>query len=201
MSLIDARHSALLLVDLQTRLMPAIDRGAEVLAHAVRLADIARELEVPIVGTEQNPAGLGPNDAAIYQRCGLVIPKMHFDACVDGVVPLLKSRDGVAAEHIVLAGCEAHVCLLQTALGLLDRGLAVWVVAQASGSRTAENHALAMQRLQRAGAVIVSVEMVAFEWLRTCEHRKLRQILKLLKEPLATAPLATLPATAVATRA
>lgn len=187
----DARASVLLLVDLQTRLMPAIDGGAEVLAHAVRLADIARELDVPIVGTEQNPAGLGPNDEAIKRRCGVVIPKMHFDACADGVVHLLEARDGAPAEHIVIAGCEAHVCLMQTALGLLDRRLEVWVVAQASGSRTAANHALAMQRLQRAGAVIVSVEMVAFEWLRTCEHAKLRTILKYLKEPLLPAALAT----------
>ena len=186
MNLIDASRSVLLLVDLQTRLMPAIDRGAEVLAHAVRLADIARLLAVRVVGTEQNPLGLGPNDAAIGQRCDACLTKMHFDGCADGVIELLRSADGTPAGHVVIAGCEAHVCLLQTALGLLHAGRSVWVVAQASGSRSAENHALAMQRLRQAGAVIVSVEMVAFEWLRTAEHAQLRPVLKLLKAPLAT---------------
>ena len=184
MSLIDASRSALLLVDWQTRLMPAIDRGAEALAHAVRLADIARELGVCVVGTEQNPAGLGPNDAAIAERCGARLAKMHFNACADGVIDLLRAADGSAATDIVVAGCEAHVCLMQTALGLLQAGLTVWVVAQACGSRTAENHALAMQRLRQAGAGIVSVEMVAFEWLRSCEHAQFRRVLKLLKEPM-----------------
>ena len=184
MSLIDASRSVLLLVDLQTRLLPAIDRGAEVVAHAVRLADVARELGVTIVGTEQNPAGLGPNVEAIARRCDTRLAKMHFDACADGVIGLLRTAGGAPAGHVVVAGCEAHVCLLQTALGLLQAGLTVWVVAQASGSRTADNHALAMQRLRQAGAVIVSVEMVAFEWLRTCESPKLRPVLALLKAPL-----------------
>jgi nicotinamidase-related amidase len=85
--------------------------------------------------------------------------------------------------EVVIAGCEAHVCLLQTALGLLRAGLAVWVVAPACGSRSAEDHALAMQRLSVAGAVIVSLEMVAFEWLRTCEHARFRAVLSLLKTP------------------
>ncbi len=81
----------------------------------------------------------------------------------------------------MVAGCEAHVCLLQTTLGLLRAGLKTWVVADACGSRSADNHALAMQRLRTAGAGIVSVEMVAFEWLRSCEHERFRAVLKLLK--------------------
>ncbi len=74
------------------------------------------------------------------------------------------------------------MCLLQTALGLLRAGLAVWVVAQASGSRKAEDHRLAMQRLLQAGARVVSIEMVAFEWLRSCEHRRFKRVLTLLKD-------------------
>jgi nicotinamidase-related amidase len=74
------------------------------------------------------------------------------------------------------------VCLLQTALSLVQAGLKVWVVAQASGSRTAENHDLAMQRLRQGSAGIVSVEMVAFEWLRSCEHERFKAVHKLLKE-------------------
>jgi nicotinamidase-related amidase len=184
MNLIDANRSALVLVDYQQRLMPAIHRGAEVVAQAARLADVARELGIHVFGTEQNPQGLGPNEDAIRQRCEATLSKMHFDACADGLLDMLRAPDETAAHDVVIAGCEAHVCMMQTALGLLQAGLNVWVVAQASGSRSAQNHDLAMQRLRQSGARIVSVEMVAFEWLRTCEHERFKPVLKLLKEPL-----------------
>jgi len=182
MNAIDPEHCALVLVDYQLRLMPAIHLGAQVLAHAARAADVARELGVPVFGTEQNPHGLGPNVSAIRQRCEATLSKTHFDACADGLVELLRGPEGVQCDEVVIAGCEAHVCLLQTSLGLLRSGLKVWVIAQASGSRTAENRELAMQRLHQAGAGIVSVEMVAFEWLRTCEHERFKNVLKRLKE-------------------
>lgn len=178
MKLIEPVGAALVLVDYQSRLMPAIHGGAVVLGHALRLADIARALGLPVLGTEQNPAGLGPNAEAIRERCHFTVEKMHFDACEDGLLNELGRHKAI---HIVVAGCEAHVCLLQTAFGLLRAGLGVSVVAQASGSRTADNHALAMRRLERAGADIVSVEMVAFEWLRTCEHSRFKAVLPLLK--------------------
>ena len=180
-NLIDPDRGALVLVDYQQRLMPAIHRGAEVAANAVWLADIARDLDVPVLGTEQNPGGLGPNEPAIRERCAVTLAKMHFDACADGLLDALRALREQPVREVVIAGCEAHVCLLQTALGLLDAGLAVSVVAEACGSRSAENHRLAMQRLRQAGAVIVSVEMVAFEWLRSCEHERFRQVLKRLK--------------------
>lgn len=181
MKLIDPARSVLVLVDYQQRLLPAIHRGAEVLAQAVRIADVARELGIPVYGTEQYPQGLGPNDDAVRSRCSSTLVKTHFDACADGLLELLP-LDGVgAAREVVIAGCEAHVCLLQTALGLLGADLKVSVIAQASGSRAAENHELAMQRLHKAGADIVSVEMVAFEWLRHCRNKCFKQVLRLLK--------------------
>ncbi len=177
MNLIDPQRCALVLVDYQQRLMPAIHGGAQAVAQAVHLADMAAVLCLRVLGTEQNPAGLGPNEPAVRQRCAVTLPKMHFDACADGLLAALAP-----AREVVIAGCEAHVCLMQTSLGLLDAGLKVWVVAEACGSRSAANHALAMQRLQQAGAGIVSVEMVAFEWLRSCGHERFRQVPKLLKQ-------------------
>jgi nicotinamidase-related amidase len=182
MSTIDASRSVLVLVDYQRRLMPAIHKGAHVLAQAVLLADVARELGISVVGTEQNPRGLGPNEDAIRERCGVTLAKMSFDACADGLLAHLVAPDRADSPAVVIAGCEAHVCLLQTALGVIRAGLEVWVVAQACGSRAADNHELAMRRLQQAGARIVSVEMIAFEWLRTCEHERFRKVLKLLKD-------------------
>ena len=182
MNFIDVDSCALVLVDYQQRLLPAIHRGDEVLAQALRLAQVARELGLDIVGTEQNPAGLGPNHEPLRALCDRTLAKMHFDACADGLLNALREGTGQLPREVVVAGCEAHVCLLQTTLGLLRAGLKVWVVADACGSRLADNHALAMQRLRAAGAVIVSVEMVAFEWLRSCEHERFRPVLKLLKD-------------------
>ena len=182
MNLVDPHLCTLVLVDYQQRLLPAIHRGAAVLAQAVILADVARELGIPVIGTEQNPRGLGPNDEAIRARCDVTLSKMHFDACADGLLDRLQAKSAEAPGEIVIAGCEAHVCLMQTALGLLKAGLTVWVVAPACGSRVLENHELAMRRLRQAGAGIVSVEMVAFEWLRSCEHERFKAVLGRLKE-------------------
>ena len=177
---IDAARSVLVLVDFQARLMPAIDRGETVLAEALRVADAARLLGIPVLGTEQNPAGLGPNDERIRQRCASTLAKMHFDACADGLLDALPQL--AAPLDVVLAGCEAHVCLLQTALGVLRAGHCAFVVAPACGSRRASDHALAMRRLERAGACLVSPEMVVFEWLRHCRHERFRPVLQLLKD-------------------
>lgn len=179
MKSIDPARSVLVLVDYQAKLMPAIHEGERVVSQAVRLANVARELGIRVIGTEQNPAGLGPNVPQVRQRCVTTLAKMSFDGCADGLVEELL-RGGEVSD-IVIAGCESHVCLLQTALGLMRAGFAVWVVAPACGSRSAEDRELALQRLRSAGAVLVSVEMVAFEWLRTSRHERFKPVLQLLK--------------------
>jgi nicotinamidase-related amidase len=182
MNTIDPRRSALVLVDYQARLMPAIHEGDKAVAVAVKLADVARELGIPVVGTEQNPGGLGPNVDEIRRRCETTISKMSFDACANGLVDWLAlSREG--GSDVVIAGCEAHVCLMQTALGLLREGLRVWVVADACGSRFPADKALALERLRGSGATLVSGEMVAFEWLVSCEHARFKPVLQRLKQP------------------
>ena len=180
MDLIDPQSSTLVLVDYQARLMPAIFEAPAVVAQAQLLADAAQALGMTIVGTEQNPQGLGPNVQALRQRCVATLPKSSFDACTDGLLEWLSDH-GAGATQIVIAGCEAHVCLMQTALGLRRAGRRVWVVAPACGSRQPRDHALAMARLQQAGAVIVSVEMVLFEWLRSCKHPQFKPVLSRLK--------------------
>lgn len=182
MNVIDPDRCAVVLVDFQQRLMPAINRAAEVLDEAICLADVACELGLLVVGTEQNPRGLGPTVAAIRKRCAATLPKSHFDACADGLIELLRQGSAdVTPIDVVIAGCEAHVCLMQTSLGLLRAGHRVWVVALACGSRTADDHQLAMQRLRHSGAHIVSLEMVAFEWLRSCTHDRFKPVLQLIK--------------------
>ena len=179
---VHAASSVLVLVDYQGRLMPAIHEGERVSARAVLLAEGARLLGVPVVGTEQNLSRLGPNVAAVKALCDATVAKTHFDACPDGLVDAVQAaRPGCT--DIVIAGCEAHVCLLQTALGRL-RAWPDWrvgVVANASGSRRASDHAAAMARLAQAGANVVTHEMVLFEWLGDCRHERFREVLALIK--------------------
>lgn len=171
--------------------MPAIADSPAVLARAALLGRISTLLRVPVVATEQNPNRLGPNLPDVAQSCGTTLAKMSFGACGDGLLAHLDTLpeghgpEGVsgskASRDVVIAGCEAHVCLLQTALPLLGAGHRVWVAADASGSRRPSDHALAMGRLRQAGATIVSVEMVAFEWLRSCEDTDFKAVSALVK--------------------
>jgi nicotinamidase-related amidase len=173
---LDPDASALVLVDYQTRLLPSIHDAERVLQHAVLLANVAREIGIAVYGTEENPEGLGHNDERIRALCDETLVKMRFDACGDGLAERLGP-----VRQVVVAGCEAHVCLLQTALGLRSRGYDVFAVHDACGSRRERDKALAMERLRQAGAVLASLEMVAFEWLRTCEHPKFRHVLQRVK--------------------
>jgi len=174
-----AARSTLVLVDYQAKLMPAIHGGAAAVAHALTLARAARELGIRVIGTEQNPQGLGPVLDDIRSRCDAVVQKRHFDACADGLGDVLGAGD--AASQVVIAGCESHVCLLQTAASVLRLGRQVWVVEPACGSRRPSDHRLGMQRLAQAGAVLVSTEMVLFEWLGSCDHPRFRSLLGLIK--------------------
>jgi len=180
MNALHAERSVLVLVDYQQRLMPAIDRADAVLAEAVFVADVARRLGVPVLGTAQNPSRLGGNVDVVHERCDVVVAKTHFDACRDGLVDALRAARP-QARQVVVAGCEAHVCLLQTALGLRRHGLETFVVADACGSRFAADRAAALRRLAQAGAVLVAPEMVAFEWLDHCEHPQFKAVLEHVK--------------------
>jgi nicotinamidase-related amidase len=177
---LERSRSVLVLVDYQARLMPAIHGGAAAVDEALFLAATARCLGVPVLGTEQNPAGLGPNDGRIAAACDQTLAKTHFDATADGLLDAVAQRRP-GASQVVVGGCEAHVCLLQTALGLVRAGLQVFVVPAACGSRRAADHALAMQRLQAAGVTALAPEMVAFEWLRACTDPQFKAVLALVK--------------------
>ncbi|MBS0302192.1 MAG: isochorismatase family protein [Proteobacteria bacterium] len=191
--LLQADDCQLVLVDFQARLMPAIHEGVAVLANARRLAQLARWLQVPVWATEQVPDKLGATDEALAALCERVVAKAAFSGSA-ALQPLLAppapAQRGNArslSKHLqkpapaepergtlLLAGCEAHVCLLQTALDLLDRDWDVWVVADACGSRTERNRDAAYDRLAAAGCELVSTEMVGFEWLGDAGHPRFK---------------------------
>lgn len=176
MPLLSAGQSTLVIVDFQARLMPAIHDGARLVANARRLADAAGLLSVPILMTEQNPDGLGGTVAELA-GAGRVVAKMSFDACAEPAFLEALAGDG----DLVLCGCETHVCLGQTALSLLEHKRRVVVVQDAVGSRLPESKEVALRRLERHGAEIVTTEMVLFEWLRSASHPRFREVLALVK--------------------
>lgn len=176
MKLMDAGRSALLIIDFQLRLMPAIHDSAPAVTNTARLIDAARLLDVPMVTTEQNPRGLGVTVPPLA-GAGTLIEKMSFGAAAEpAFVAALGSRP-----DLVVTGCEAHVCVLQTVMGLLDLGRRVFLVRDAVGSRRAESKETAIDRMARHGAQIVTTEMVVFEWLRTAEHEKFRPVSTLIR--------------------
>lgn len=174
----NAKRAVLLIVDFQARLMPAIHEGEAVLANARKLLDAATILDVPTVFTEQNAKGLGPTVAALAPADPATVQhKMSFDAVRAGgfLERAPKNR------AVVVAGCEAHVCVLQTCLGLIDAGRKLYLVRDAVGSRRVESKETAIRRLEKHGAEIVTTEMVLFEWIETAEHPRFRDVLKLVK--------------------
>jgi nicotinamidase-related amidase len=193
-------------MDYQARLMPAMLDAPAVVANAARLAQVAALMQVPVVATEQNPSRLGPTvdglQAALRQARARTLSKMQFSAVEEGLgewlrpeiqasqVPqgnarsLPKHLQKPAApqrQSIVLAGCEAHICMLQTALDLVEDEFEVWVVTDACTSRTERNRDAAFDRLASAGVELVTTEMVAFEWLRSAEHPAFKAMLQLVK--------------------
>lgn len=173
---LDRESSALLVIDFQGRLMPHIADGPAAVANARRLLDAAALLKVPVLFTEQNPAGLGPTVPELGPA-GPTAHKMTFDAVREpGFLDALP-----AEKTLVVAGCEAHVCVLQTVLGLLAQGRRVFVVRDALGARRAESKETALRRMERHGAETVTTEMVVFEWLATCEHPRFREAVALIK--------------------
>lgn len=198
--LLEAIRSQLVLVDYQGRLMPAIHEGAAVVANAVKLGKMAQIMRVPVTGTEQWPEKLGENLSEIKALCTQTLVKIHFGACEDGLGEVLTEIGTPKAspnaksvpkhlqkpqinqrDQIVIAGCESHVCLLQTAIGLLEEEFEVYVVTDACGSRKVVDRDAAFDRLAGAGAELVTTEMVGFEWLRSADHPRFKEVHALIK--------------------
>ena len=203
--LLDAEESQLVLVDYQIRLMPAMLDSATAIANAVRLAKLAALVNVPAFLTEQNPSKLGetvPEIRQAFEVAPRVLSKMQFSAVEEGLgdwlqpeppqapkgnarsLPRHLQKPQPGAEErktIVLAGCEAHICLMQTALDLLEDEFEVWVVTDACSSRTERNRDAAYDRLAGAGAELVTAETAAFEWIRTADHPDFKMLQSLFE--------------------
>ena len=170
--------STLVVVDLQGRLMPVIAGGDAVVEKAVFLARVAETLGVPALFTEQNPSGLGTTVTPLKPFVGELFVKRHFSAARE---PGFFERLPPKRMTIVVAGAETHVCVLQTVLGLRARGYGVAVVTDAVGSRYPADREAGLRRMAEQGADLVTAEMVAFEWLDSCNHPDFKAVIALVK--------------------
>ena len=174
--MMDADNATLVMIDYQPRLLPAIHHGQKLVARSVTLGRIAALLAVPIIGTQQSPDKLGENVPSIRRLCAETVSKTRFDASEALRATALSER-----RQVVLCGCEAHVCVLQTALGLQRLGFEVFVVDDAIGARRGADKSAALARLGWAGVNLVTLEMAAFEWLGDAGHPRFREVQALIK--------------------
>jgi nicotinamidase-related amidase len=174
---IDPKRSILLVVDFQSRLMPAIHEGETAVRNANRLIEVAKLFGIPRLFTEQNAKGLGPTVGDIAVEKDRLVHKQFFDACREQ-----GFLDRIPADaSVVVAGCESHVCVQQTVLGLLEATRKTYIARDALGSRHPEDKETAIRRMERHGAEIVTTEMVVFEWLQTADNPLFRQAVTLIK--------------------
>jgi nicotinamidase-related amidase len=173
--------AALAVIDIQERLLQAIFEGERVVQNTVRLIKGARVLGLPVLVTEQYKKGLGATTPAIAAEIeGLTqLEKVAFSAY--GAAGFNEALKAKKVSDVILCGIEAHVCVSQTCLDLLDHGFRVFVVADAISSRTAESTRIGVERMRDAGAIIVSAEMALFELLQAAGTEEFKQILTLVK--------------------
>ncbi len=179
--MITCADTLLLVVDIQEKLIRAVHAREEFLMRAQQLVQGARVLNVPILCTEQNPRGLGTTVAEVAAHMPGVQPvsKFSFGCCASE--EFLRALQTSARRNVLLAGIETHVCVYQTAMGLLGRGYHVEVVADACSSRTPENKQIGLAKMRAAGAAVTSVETALFELLQVAEGPLFKDILKIVK--------------------
>jgi nicotinamidase-related amidase len=172
--------TALLVVDVQEKLLPAIAGGPRVVWNITRLVDAARILGLPVAATEQYPKGLGPTTAELAERLGPVPSKLTFSA--GGCPKMFKALRERGVHKILICGIEAHVCVAQTALDLLADGWQVFVAVDAVGSRFESDCRTALGRMDSAGAALTTTEAAMFEWCEIAGTPEFKEISRLARE-------------------
>jgi nicotinamidase-related amidase len=180
--------TALLVVDVQEKLMPLIPQPETIIWNIRRLLDAARVLELFVAATEQYPQGLGSTVSPLANQLGKISEKTAF-SCTR-VAGLMRSFSTQEIKKILVVGIETHVCIAQTALDLLAAGLGVYVAADAVGSRSPFDRDIALRRMETAGAVVTTTEAVLFEWCEIAGTPEFKLISQLVceAEPGAKSP-------------
>ena len=191
MELLEPGRSVLLIIDFQGKLMDLVENPARIVVAATRLLTLAQMCEVPVLLTEQYPKGIGPThpkiraafDALTTQK--RTMEKTTFDCVADpkfaALLDELRPRTGGPPRQVVVAGAEAHVCVMQTVIELLRAGEQVHLAWDAVSGRGAEYVRHALGRMATAGAVMTNHESVGFEWMRDKKDPRFREMSDLFK--------------------
>lgn len=179
--LLSRDHTALLVVDMQDKLLHAIHQWQDVLAAVVRMIKFAQALEVPVLVTEQYPQGLGPTNEEIRRLLPHFSPREKTVFNCFGAPGLADELAARQIKNLVLVGIEAHICVEQTALSGLAQGMAVHIAADAVGSRQPVNRDIGLAKMRQAGAVISCSETILYEWLERADHPAFKKVLALVK--------------------
>ena len=178
--ILSREHTALLVVDAQTKLNAVVQNGKQVVKGIVKLVRGFRVLGLPVFSTEQYPQGLGATDPSITEVLeSAPYQKLSFSCCTLEELSLQLRRKNV--QQVLLAGTEAHVCVQQTALDLLAENFQVQVVVDVVSSRKELDYRTALERMSRAGVVLTTVEAALFELLEVSGTNEFKEIAKLIK--------------------
>lgn len=174
-------ESLLLIIDFQPSMRKVVNTWEHIAGNLKKLVQAANILEIPIVVTEQYVKGLGKThpDLLGQMQSPSIFQKEHFSACMES--DFLPTLGAFKRTRIVVAGLEAHVCVLQTCLDLIRSGFQVHVAADAVASRVNDNRAIALDLLRQAGAVVTSAEIVIFQWAGRANSADFRRLLPIIK--------------------
>lgn len=172
--------TALIIIDVQERLLPVIEDGEKLITQVNILIDGARILGIPIIFTEQYPKGLGSTIVQVHKEPDdLLIEKVSF-SCLGNEI-FSKELKNLNADHLILAGAEAHICVLNTALDALQEGYTIHLVADAISSRTTLNRQYGIERMRQSGVFVCTTEMILFQLLKEAGTDVFRKISHLIR--------------------
>lgn len=184
-----SRHdTALVVVDVQEKLLRAIPDAQRLVWNIQRLVDAACALGIEVLATEQYPKGLGPTIEPLAARLGPLPEKLAFSAV--GCDALRARLDTLDRPNLLVCGIETHVCVQQTALDLLHAGFRVFIAADAVASRAALDREIALQRMIASGVTMTTVESAMFEWCETAAAPEFKLISQLVKQTFTVENLA-----------
>ena len=180
--LLSAAQVSLLVIDVQERLLPAMAEPARVTSRCKILLQAAETLQIPVTISEQYPKGLGHRVPELATNSASTFEKLSFSCWRDAAMKehFIKLHDG-GRPLVVVAGIEAHVCVLQSCVDLYNAGFGVFVVADAASSRKLDSATLAFERLRQIGIQVVNTEMVVFEWLEKAGSDEFKALSGLIK--------------------
>ena len=183
-ALMTLENSALVLIDVQEKLMPAMANQAKLTARIQLMIKGCGLLNIPIVVTEQYPKGLGatvPDIELLLSNANVVGRAEKTMFSVRAGAEAFSGLAGQGITNLVIVGIETHVCVAQSALDLLANGFEVYVCTDAVGSRNSNDHETALQRMENSGVIPTTVEAVLFEWCENANHESFKTISKSIK--------------------